>query len=167
MTKKKTPPKGGPKKSRRTKSDKPDAGAVIMLHPSAQQLRTAKTKAEVIVALGQNLGIISRAVDAVGCSRSQYYEWLKDDKDFALMAQEVTERTLDYVEGQMFKLIEGVTVEDENHVDENGDPMIYKTIPDKSLIIFYLKTKGKARGYVERQEIGFTLAEPITGMTIK
>ena len=77
-------------------------------------------------------GIISSACDAVGISRMTYYRWIKDDQEFADECKEIEEASIDYVES---KLLENI---DQNKTSE---------------ILFYLKTKGKARGYVERQEI--------------
>jgi predicted DNA-binding transcriptional regulator AlpA len=77
-------------------------------------------------------GIISSACDAVGISRMTFYRWKKDDPEFADKCNEIEEASIDYVES---KLIENI---DQNKTSE---------------ILFYLKTKGKNRGYVERQEI--------------
>ena len=61
-----------------------------------------------------------------------YYNWYNSDNDFKKAVDDISEQTLDFVETQLHKKI------------KDGDT---------SSIIFYCKTKGKKRGYIERQEI--------------
>jgi hypothetical protein len=68
--------------------------------------------------------------------------WLADDISFRRSALEITEITLDFVESKLLKKIsEG----------------------DNTAIIFYLKCKGKSRGYIDRQIIdqNITMNEPV------
>ncbi len=88
-----------------------------------------------IKALESTLGIVSPALTKANVSRYAYYGWLKTDEDFAKQVSEVAELALDFAESKLHKLIK----------DE---------IP--SAVFFYLKTKGKGRGYIERQEIDAT-----------
>ena len=74
---------------------------------------------------------ISAACEAANISRVTFYEWKNNDEDFANRIVEIDESRIDYVEGKLFENI------DANKTNE---------------ILFYLKTKGKNRGYVERQE---------------
>ena len=74
---------------------------------------------------------ISAACEAANISRRTYYDWKEQDDDFAQRIIEVDEARIDYVESKLFENIDG------NKTNE---------------ILFYLKTKGKNRGYVERQE---------------
>lgn len=74
---------------------------------------------------------ISAACEAANISRRTYYDWKEQDEDFAQSIIEVDEARIDYVENKLFENIDG------NKTNE---------------ILFYLKTKGKNRGYVERQE---------------
>jgi hypothetical protein len=69
------------------------------------------------------------------------------DADFKDAVKNVEAEAVDFVESKLFQLIEGVTVS--NPLDEK---VVYKDRPCKTSIIFYLKTKAKDRGYVERQE---------------
>lgn len=77
------------------------------------------------------LGVVSAAVDKVGIARSTHYEWLLSDPEYKAAVDDIAERAIDFVETKMF---EGV----------NNN--------DSGLIKYYLSTKGKNRGYVERQE---------------
>lgn len=94
--------------------------------------RTQERKQAVIEALQESLGIVTTACINAGVSRSQFYEWLKNDKEFAKAVEDIEDVTLDFVEGKLLQ-----------NVKDN----------DTQSILFYLKTKGKRRGYTERSEI--------------
>lgn len=91
-----------------------------------------KSKKDFLIKFKESKGIISTACDAAKISRMTFYRWKKEDPEFASLVSEIEEASIDYVES---KLIENI---DNNKTSE---------------ILFYLKTKGKNRGYVERQEI--------------
>lgn len=82
-------------------------------------------------ALGKTLGVVTPALKAANVGRTTFYGWLKDDPDFAESVKELEDVSLDFAEHALHKKI------------ENGNT---------ASIIFYLKTKGKGRGYVERLE---------------
>ncbi len=97
-----------------------------------------KTKQQAVLqALGKTLGVVAPACKQANVSRTQFYEWCKD-ADFKAQVDEITEEALDFVESRAFNLIQ-----------EGSVPMT----------IFYLKTKGKKRGYIESQEMMIT--EPL------
>jgi|TARA_E500000178_G_scaffold314767_1_gene333246 hypothetical protein len=90
----------------------------------------AKNKEHFLEVFASKMGNVSKACKAAQISRQTYYDWLKID-DFANKVEEVREGLLDFAEDQLLANIqEGKTAE----------------------ILFYLKTKGKKRGYIERQE---------------
>jgi hypothetical protein len=90
----------------------------------------AKDRDKFLEVFASKLGNISKACEAANISRQTYYDWMKD-QEFASKIEEVTEGLLDFAEHQLLSNIkEGKTAE----------------------ILFYLKTKGKKRGYIERQE---------------
>jgi len=94
--------------------------------------KTEQHKKAILEALEKSLGVVTTACKKVGVGRTTYYGWLNDDKDFADKVNDIQNIALDFVESKLFENIkEGKTSE----------------------MIFYLKTKGKKRGYVERQEI--------------
>ena len=64
--------------------------------------------------------------------RSTYYAWIDDDKDFENEVRDVNEELLDFAESQLM-----------NHITKGN----------LTAIIFYLKTKGQSRGYIEKQYI--------------
>jgi hypothetical protein len=89
-------------------------------------------------ALEKNLGIVTQTAKQVGVHRSTYYEWRNADAQFREKADEIQEVALDFVEGKLLK-----------RINDESD----------TAILFYLKTKGKHRGYVERTEVMQT--EPV------
>ena len=94
--------------------------------------KTEQHKKAMIDALEKSLGIVTTACKNVGIGRTTFYEWMKDDKQFEKEVNEIQNIALDFAESQLHKQIgEGST----------------------AATIFYLKTKGKKRGYIERQEI--------------
>ena len=94
-------------------------------------------KKAVIVALEKSLGVVTQACKKADVSRTQYYQWLKDDPEFKKQTDEIAEIAIDFAESVLHSLI------------------TEKSVP---CTIFYLKTKGKKRGYVETQELA--ISEP-------
>jgi hypothetical protein len=107
-------------------------------------------KKAVIEALEKCNGIVSAACRSVDMARSTFYQWLIDDPEFKKAVDEIQEVAIDYVESKLFEKIKGVQVS--RREDEEGEPIVYEIPPSDTAIIFYLKTKAKKRGYVERQE---------------
>jgi hypothetical protein len=83
-------------------------------------------------ALKNTLGVVTPACVTVGIARSTHYQWLQDDEAYRAVVDDVSEIAIDFAESKLHANI------------KNGD------IPS---ILFYLKTKGKKRGYVEKQEV--------------
>ena len=89
-------------------------------------------KKALLEALEKSLGVVTTACKSVGISRKTYYQYLKEDEEFAADVKDIENVSLDFAESQLHKQIqEGST----------------------AATIFLLKTKGKPRGYVERQQI--------------
>ena len=93
---------------------------------------TEQHKKQAIEAMKKSLGIVSKACAAIKISRTTFYEWIKTDEEFKAEILDIEEYQLDFVEGKLLKLIN----------DENP-----------TAVIFYLKTKGRKRGFVERTEV--------------
>lgn len=102
----------------------------------AQHANTDERKAAFLEALEVSLGVITDACKVSGIPRRTVYEWKRDDPEFAAGMKEADEIALDFVESAQFKGI------------REGNP---------SLIIWYLKTRGKKRGYIERQELAIDI----------
>ena len=93
--------------------------------------KTEQTKKALLTALEKSLGVVTTACKAVGISRTTFYKYVDEDQEFAKAVLEIEEVALDFVESQNFKQIQKGNV---------------------TSIIFYLKTKGKKRGFVEKKE---------------
>jgi hypothetical protein len=101
----------------------------------SEQNLTIKKEA-MIKALEKSLGVVTSACRSVGISRTTHYEWLQSDEEYSKAVQSLSDLALDFAESKLHSLI------------QEGDT---------TATIFYLKTKGKQRGYIERQEVSTEL----------
>lgn len=86
-------------------------------------------------ALEVSLGVVTSACKKADVARSTHYQWMQEDEEYKKEVESVQDMALDFAETQLFSNIqEGNTI----------------------AIIFYLKTKGKKRGFIEKTETGFT-----------
>lgn len=108
-------------------------------------MKKEESKGKFLEALAAAAGIVLTACESVNVSRSTYYRWYKDDAAFAERVDEISEEQLDFVEGKLLKSI------------KEGDT---------TAIIFYLKTKGKKRGYSEKQPPKEETLQPQTAAAI-
>jgi len=98
-------------------------------------IRMTKTdilKANLLESLEKALGVVTTACKTAGCSRETFYKYCREDEEFKAKVEDISNITLDFAESQLHKQI----------MDGNT-----------TATIFYLKTKGKNRGYIERSEI--------------
>ena len=113
----------------------------------------------------KNLGNITETCKKSGVnSRQTYYNWLAENTEFKLAIDEIQESLLDFVESQQMLLIRGVPkYKETKHKDGSvtRDFVGWIDRPDRNLIQFYLQTKGKGRGYVERRELEVTTPEAV------
>ena len=86
-------------------------------------------KKKLLKALESSSGNISLACKSCKMSRQSFYQYCKEDPDFKQAYDNINESTLDNAEDKLQGLI------NESNI---------------TAIIFYLKTKGKHRGYCER-----------------
>jgi hypothetical protein len=114
------------------------------LNPNREDLRTKTAKNNFLEALSKSMSIITTACKMTGTARSIFYKWLETDEAFEAAVKEITEDRKDFAESKLNELINGIKVE------RLGE--VYKRPPCKTSIIFFLKTKAKDRGYIERRE---------------
>lgn len=96
---------------------------------------TTKThiyKKQMLEALEKSLGVVSTASKKVGIDRKRHYEWLKNDEEYAASVKDIKDVAIDFAESQLHKQMSG---------------------GNTTATIFFLKTQGKERGYVERSEV--------------
>lgn len=89
-------------------------------------------KQKLLEALERSLGIVTAACKEVGISRDRFYTYYKEDLDFRKKVDDINEITLDFTETQLLKKI--------------------KEGSERS-ILFYMKYKGRKRGYNEELNI--------------
>ncbi len=99
---------------------------------SALRKSTDKRKQAMLDALEKSLGVVTPACKVAGIHRTTHYDWLRNDPDYKAAVEELENVALDFAESHLHKQI------------KNGST---------SATQFLLKTKGKPRGYVEKQEI--------------
>ena len=93
------------------------------------------TKKEFLDALARCSGNVSEAVKQVPIHRGTHYDWLAADPEYAAAVEAIKESLIDRAEGVLHGLI--------------GDGNV-------PAVLFFLKTQGKKRGYVERTETDVT-----------
>ncbi len=92
----------------------------------------AHSKKDHLIALEKSLGVVTSACKVSGGGRSTHYKWLREDENFADAVKELRGVAVDFAITHLHKLI------------QDGSP---------AATIFYLKTQGKDRGFVETQDI--------------
>tara|TARA_Y100001938_G_scaffold126577_1_gene178656 strand:- start:2276 stop:2647 length:372 start_codon:yes stop_codon:yes gene_type:complete len=98
--------------------------------------RTTLDKKELFLkALESNLGNITQACKSANIGRQTYYDWIDDDVEFDEQCRNVEESLLDLAEHRLLQKIDS---------------------SDTTSIIFFLKTKGKKRGYNESTQLEIT-----------
>ena len=92
-------------------------------------------KKAMVQALVKSYGIVTKACEDVGLSRDTHYRWLKEDPEYAQDVAAIEDVALDFAESELHKRI------------KEGDT---------TATIFFLKTKGRRRGYNERQDVNLS-----------
>jgi hypothetical protein len=94
---------------------------------------TTKKRKEIFLEVFRNNAVnISSACKKAGIYRNTFYLWCKKDSKFKEQVDDIKEELIDFAESQLMEKI------------KSGDT---------TSLIFFLKTKGKSRGYTEKQEI--------------
>jgi len=97
-------------------------------------------KKKMLEALEKTLGVVTKAARLAGMDRTAHYDWMRKDPKYKAAVEAIEEVALDFAESQLHKAIGG---------------------GDTTATIFYLKTKGKKRGYIERTEHSLEIERPI------
>jgi len=108
--------------------------------------KTDAHKKAMLEALEKTLGIVAQAAKIVGICRMQHYTWMNDDPEYRKAVESISDIALDFAESQLHKQIASGEV---------------------TSTIFFLKTKGKKRGYVERTDHTLDIDEKIGSIKIE
>ena len=85
-------------------------------------------KRAMLTALESTLGVVTQAAKKVGITRRRHYQWMREDAKYREDVESIEDMALDYAESSLHNQI------------KNGN---------HTSTIFFLKTKGKKRGYIE------------------
>jgi transposase-like protein len=96
---------------------------------------TDKDRERFIEILTKQAGNVAGACRAMNINRRTYYNWMEKHEEFKLTVEDITEALIDDAESGLQKLI------------KDGNVVA---------ILFYLKTRAKSRGYIERSETDIT-----------
>jgi len=103
-------------------------------------------KESMLKALEASLGVVTVACKKTLIPRATYYKWLKEDEEFAKEVKDIENIALDFAESKLH-----------NQIEDNNT----------SATIFYLKTKGKKRGYIEKSELDIMSGDEPIKINIK
>jgi len=89
-------------------------------------------KKAMLEALKSTLGVVTPAAEITGIARESHYRWYETDSKYRKQVDSIKDIALDFAESKLHQSIKGGS---------------------DTANIFFLKTQGKRRGYIERSEI--------------
>lgn len=87
---------------------------------------------EFLACYEKTLGVLTPAAKAAGVNPSTVWRWKQEFPEFAQRCEEIEEIAVDFVETKLYNLI-----------NEGSE----------ACTIFYMKTRGRHRGYSEKQQL--------------
>ena len=113
----------------------------IFLNSNNRELDSIlQIKNNIVNAMINTFGNVSEVCKQMNISRQTFYNYYNNDLEFKEQIDDIKNIALDFVESKLIgKIKEG----------------------DIVAILFYLKTQGKKRGYVERVENEITIQQPV------
>ena len=90
------------------------------------------SKKALLAALEKSLGVVTTACKSVNIGRTTFYNYYNEDPEFKAAVDELENVSLDFAESTLYGLMR----------DKNP-----------AAVIFYLKTKGRKRGYTEHSTV--------------
>lgn len=113
----------------------------VFLNTNNRELDSiGQTKNNIVNAMINTFGNVSEVCKQMNISRQTFYNYYNNDLEFKAQIDDIKNIALDFVESKLIGKI------------KDGDIVA---------ILFYLKTQGKKRGYVERQETELTIQSPV------
>tara|TARA_R110001599_G_scaffold8440_3_gene40963 strand:- start:404 stop:757 length:354 start_codon:yes stop_codon:yes gene_type:complete len=70
-----------------------------------EQNRTQIAKERMLKALESSLGVVTTALKVTDLSRTNYYKWLKEDKDFAKEVEEIENIQKDFIKSMYYECV--------------------------------------------------------------
>ena len=104
-----------------------------------------KRKQMIITAIKESKGLLTLAAKKAGIKYWTVWKYSQDFPDVKKAVNEAKEEILDFTEGKLYEQINQGNI---------------------AAIIFFLKTKGKGRGFIERSEITGAEGEPLLHVSV-
>jgi hypothetical protein len=70
-----------------------------------EQNRTQINKDRILKALESSLGVITTALKSCDLSRTNFYKWIKEDKEFAAKVQEIENIQQDFIKSKYYECV--------------------------------------------------------------
>ena len=70
-----------------------------------EQNRTQINKDRILKALESSLGVITTALKSTDLSRTNFYKWLKEDKEFASQVEEIENIQQDFIKSKYYECV--------------------------------------------------------------
>jgi hypothetical protein len=106
-----------------------------------EQKRTQEGKKKLLAALEMSLGIVTEACEKAEITRSRHYAWMQSDEEYKKAVDDIDSKFIDFAETHLKAQIEQGSTQ---------------------ATTFFLRTRGRKRGYNEKQEVDITSGnEPI------
>lgn len=102
-------------------------------------------KEQIIAAIKSQQGLLSLAAKKVGVTYWTIWKYAQDFPEVKEAVKEAKEATLDFAEGRLLEMMRDGNI---------------------AAVIFYLKTQGKGRGYIERSEITGAEGTPLLNVNV-
>jgi len=113
----------------------------VFLNENERQFNAIQHRKEMLLkVMIENLGNVTKSCEVLNIDRGTFYNYYNNDNEFKQQIDDIKNITLDFVESKLLKKVK----------DE-----------DITAIIFYLKTQGKKRGYIEKTEQEITIQPPV------
>ncbi len=122
-----------------------------------QKKGTKKRKEDAIEAYKVNRYNISKTCKSIGMGRTAFYDWIKNDPDFAQAIEDAKESLIDEVEDILLKKIRGFehTIKREK-VDKEGNVIVYNNTfyfpPCYASLKLFLDAQARHRGFGMKQD---------------
>jgi len=107
-----------------------DPRTIESVHP--ERLKKGSIRLKFLSIFEKNACNVGESCLKANIGRTTFYNWYNQDEGFQIEIENIREGLLDYAESKLFK-----------HIQDGN----------LTAVIFFLKTKGQIRGYIEKQYI--------------
>lgn len=113
-------------------------------------------------------GNLTEIAKAFGVVRRTVSEWIANNPKLKEALDDALESLIDFCETQAMILTKGIPIVKKNPITGKDEIIAWEEKPDAGMIKYILSTKGKHRGYTEKNEIDITSGgEKIMGWVVQ